>query len=783
MIASSFSNMAFKLASLLFFLLFFNQCSTSKSWLKIGYYDSQTELPVSDINSALFTHLIFGFVSVNVSSYQLYINASSSEKFSTFTNLVKLKTPSVKTIMSIWVGENQDSNFLSALTKSSSRKSFIESSIRTARLNGFDGLDLYSVPPSSSLEMTILRTLLGEWRAAIDSESRKKNQSKLLLVMVSHIMPSLNSVSYPIDAMKKNLDWVHVKSYDYYMPTTSKFSNPHAALYDPFNQVINTNSGIHEWLNRGFPASKLVLGLPYIGYAWTLANPNDYSIGAPSTGPGITLDGSMFYNFLKWYIGSNGYGVKSFYNDTYAVNFCKLRENFISFDDVEAIKAKVSYAKKMNLMGYFVFHVGNDNNWVLSKAALEGDGDQQGLKHRLLTIFLVTTAMIILLLATILCLLQRRALNSTACLAVGIMNIIKRSIYKLKIRLATDHRGSDASNLQVLSYSTVKAATDNFSNQNKLGEGGYGPVYKGTLRTGQEIAVKRLSKTSNQGFEEFENEVKLTANLQHVNLVRVLGYCIERDEKMLIYEYMSNNSLDHYLFDQTKRHLLDWKKRVCIIEGITQGLLYLQEYSNFPIIHRDVKASNILLDNQMNPKISDFGLARMFRKDEFEAITGRIVGTYGYVPPEYIRKGIYSMKYDVYSFGVLLLQIISGKRNTSDYGLNENLHLLEYAYELWKEGLGAQIVDQTLDDSSSTCKIERCMQIALLCVQESPVDRPSMLEVLSMLKNEAAAIISPKKPAFSINESGELNKECCLCRARGELYSIDDATISLLQPR
>ncbi|XP_030510047.1 receptor-like serine/threonine-protein kinase SD1-8 isoform X5 [Cannabis sativa] len=433
--------------------------------------------------------------------------------------------------------------------------------------------------------------------------------------------------------------------------------------------------------------------------------------------------------------------------------------------------------------------MGNDNNWVLSKAALEGDGDQQGLKHRLLTIFLVTTAMIILLLATILCLLQRRALNSTACLAVGIMNIIKRSIYKLKIRLATDHRGSDASNLQVLSYSTVKAATDNFSNQNKLGEGGYGPVYKGTLRTGQEIAVKRLSKTSNQGFEEFENEVKLTANLQHVNLVRVLGYCIERDEKMLIYEYMSNNSLDHYLFelmanaDQTKRHLLDWKKRVCIIEGITQGLLYLQEYSNFPIIHRDVKASNILLDNQMNPKISDFGLARMFRKDEFEAITGRIVGTYGYVPPEYIRKGIYSMKYDVYSFGVLLLQIISGKRNTSDYGLNENLHLLEYAYELWKEGLGAQIVDQTLDDSSSTCKIERCMQIALLCVQESPVDRPSMLEVLSMLKNEAAAIISPKKPAFSINESGELNKECCLCRARGELYSIDDATISLLQPR
>ncbi|XP_062096773.1 class V chitinase-like [Humulus lupulus] len=168
--------------------------------------------------------------------------------------------------------------------------------------------------------------------------------------------------------MKKNLDWVHLKSYNYYTPTTSNVSYPHAALYDPLNKIINTNSGIHEWLNRGFPASKLVLGLPYLGYAWTLANPNNNPVGARSTGPGITLDGSLFYNFVKWYIESNGYGVQSVYNDTYVVNFCKLRQNSINFDDVEAIKAKVSYAKKMNLMGYFVFHIGNDNNWVLSKA-------------------------------------------------------------------------------------------------------------------------------------------------------------------------------------------------------------------------------------------------------------------------------------------------------------------------------------------------------------------------------------------------------------------------------
>ncbi|KAJ4709631.1 Receptor-like kinase [Melia azedarach] len=204
---------------------------------------------------------------------------------------------------------------------------------------------------------------------------------------------------------------------------------------------------------------------------------------------------------------------------------------------------------------------------------------------------------------------------------------------------------------------------------------------------------------------------------------------------MLVYEYPSNKNLDYYLFDPVRRCILDWRKRVHIIVGITRGFLYLQEYSRLTIIHRDLKASNVLLDDDMKPKISDFGMARIFAKDNLEANTGRIVGTltYGYVPPEYFKRAIYSTKSDVYSFGILLLQIISGKKVSFLYGQNENLSLLERAYDLWKDGKGMKFVDQSLDDTDSSCKLIRCLQIALLCVQESPNDRPSMLEVFSTL--------------------------------------------------
>ncbi|XP_059656991.1 putative G-type lectin S-receptor-like serine/threonine-protein kinase At1g61610 isoform X2 [Cornus florida] len=181
--------------------------------------------------------------------------------------------------------------------------------------------------------------------------------------------------------------------------------------------------------------------------------------------------------------------------------------------------------------------------------------------------------------------------------------------------------------LPMFSFASVSAATGNFSAENKLGEGGYGPVYKGNLLRGQEIAVKRLSGRSRQGLQEFKNETVLIAKLQHRNLVKLLGCCIEQDENILIYEYMPNKSLDFFLFDPNKQGMLDWSTRIHIIEGIAQGLLYLHQYSRLRIIHRDLKASNILLDSEMNPKISDFGMARIFGGNESQANTNRIVGT------------------------------------------------------------------------------------------------------------------------------------------------------------
>ncbi|XP_077243376.1 G-type lectin S-receptor-like serine/threonine-protein kinase At4g27290 isoform X2 [Tasmannia lanceolata] len=298
---------------------------------------------------------------------------------------------------------------------------------------------------------------------------------------------------------------------------------------------------------------------------------------------------------------------------------------------------------------------------------------------------------------------------------------------------------------------TVVAATENFSDAKKLGEGGFGPVYKGKLFNGQEIAVKRLSRNSGQGTEEFRNEVMLISKLQHRNLVKILGYCIQGEEKMLIYEYMSNKSLDSYIFDQSRRELLDWRKRFDIIVAIARGVLYLHEDSRLRIIHRDLKASNVLLDNEMNPKISDFGMARIFGGNQTQANTRRVVGTYGYMSPEYAMNGLFSVKSDVFSFGVILLEIISGKKN-SCYVDDPSITLIGHAWELWKEDRALELLDPSIMvNSCAENEVLRCVHVGLLCVQESPRDRPTMSAVVFMLGNETT-MNQPKKPAFTLQD-------------------------------
>ncbi|KAK9937527.1 hypothetical protein M0R45_014308 [Rubus argutus] len=301
--------------------------------------------------------------------------------------------------------------------------------------------------------------------------------------------------------------------------------------------------------------------------------------------------------------------------------------------------------------------------------------------------------------------------------------------------------------LPLFDLATVVCATDNFSENSKLGRGGFGSVYKGVLKDGQEIAVKRLSKYSSQGLDEFKNEVTHIVKLQHRNLVKLLGCCVQGDEMMLIYEFMPNKSLDFFIFDERRSFLLDWSKRFDIIYGISRGILYLHQDSRLRVIHRDLKAANILLDSEFNPKISDFGLARSFGGNETKAETNKVVGTYGYMSPEYATDGLYSIKSDVFSFGVLMLEIISGKRNRGFFHADHNLNLLGHAWKAHTEGRSIELLDTSVGDSINQHEVLRTIHVGLLCVQQNPQDRPSMSAAVLMLSGEGV-LPQPQKPGF-----------------------------------
>ncbi|GKV43379.1 hypothetical protein SLEP1_g50677 [Rubroshorea leprosula] len=369
----------------------------------------------------------------------------------------------------------------------------------------------------------------------------------------------------------------------------------------------------------------------------------------------------------------------------------------------------------------------------------------------------------------------------------------------------------ERNDLMAFSFESIASSTNYFSTANKLGEGGFGPVYTGILHDRREVAIKRLSTGSGQGVTEFKNEELLIAKLQHNNHARLLGFCIQGEEKILIYEYMPNNSLDSFLFGKlfwmrtllywicnlpiheinatnidanvAKKKILNWKRRFIIIEGIAQGLLYLRKYSRLRVIHKDLKASNILLDDKMKPKISDFGMARIVGQNEPEENTSKVVETYGYISPEYAFHGLVSIKTDVFSFGVLLLKLVSGRKNTSHYHHEHPLNLVGFAWQLWNDDRGLELIDPTLEEIRPHDQILRCVHIGLLCVQDHAVDRPTMSDVVSMLSNEAMSQPKPKEPAFLtpttiVREKGatEINTENCP-------GSINHVSISVMEAR
>ncbi|KAL2496547.1 putative leucine-rich repeat receptor-like serine/threonine-protein kinase [Forsythia ovata] len=280
----------------------------------------------------------------------------------------------------------------------------------------------------------------------------------------------------------------------------------------------------------------------------------------------------------------------------------------------------------------------------------------------------------------------------------------------------------------------IKAATNNFDPANKIGEGGFGPVYKGLLSDGTIIAVKQLSSKSKQGNREFVNEIGMISALQHPHLVKLHGCCIEGNQLLLVYEYMENNSLARALFGPEEYQLkLDWPTRHKICVGIARGLAYLHEESRLKIVHRDIKATNVLLDKNLNPKISDFGLAKLDEEDNTH-ISTRVAGTFGYMAPEYAMRGYLTDKADVYSFGVVLLEIVTGRSNTSIRPKEDSFYLLDWANSLKAKGKLMELVDPRLESNFNKKEVIATINVALHCTNAVGTERPSMSAVVSILE-------------------------------------------------
>ncbi|XP_076922433.1 cysteine-rich receptor-like protein kinase 2 [Bidens hawaiensis] len=372
---------------------------------------------------------------------------------------------------------------------------------------------------------------------------------------------------------------------------------------------------------------------------------------------------------------------------------------------------------------------------------------------------------------------KRRSNKKTIIIVLAVSSTVAFVFASLIVLYARKHRNKsktrqgedDANLLKTLNssslnvkYSTIEKATGCFAEANTLGQGGFGTVYKGVLPDGREIAVKRLFFNHRHRAGDFYNEVNIISNVDHKNLVKLVGFSCLGPESALVYEYLPNKSLDHFIFDPVKGKELNWAKRFDIIIGIAEGLVYLHENSKTRIIHRDIKAANILLDSRLRAKIADFGLARSFQQDKNHISTG-IAGTLGYMAPEYLGHGQLTEKVDVYSFGVLILEVVTGMPNRRSQSSDHTHNLVSMVWKHFKQGSVDELFDRNLmlqnESYGMKMEIESVVHIGLLCIQEVASLRPTMSMALQMLSKNIIPLPAPANPPFT-SESSILVDEC-----------------------